>query len=497
MRQTTLRPRAAALAESLRDLGYSLETAVSDIIDNSITARATQIDIWCLGSAELLSLAIVDDGIGMDEPSLLSAMRPGSSDPREDRETHDLGRFGLGLKTASFSQARKLTVVSKTAGLRPVAARWNLDQVGQQDEWLLDLLDEQEIVELPWFETLPGDSGTMVLWQDLDRFVETLHSTERAALIDRKLADLARHISLVFHRFLAGECPSGRRMKIRINGKALKPFDPFCRSHSATQVLPTETLRTDGSVITLQPFILPHHSKLSAETLDHYKTRGDFISSQGAYVYRNCRLMVWGDWFRLIPKGEATKLARVKIDFTSEQDDAWTIDIKKSRAYPPPAVRSRFRQIIERIADQSLKVFTGRATRSLATHQLSLWERTPGRNGFNYSPNTSHPMIARLEEQLSTSQIALLHQIFQSLGCSLPVEAIYADQATGHDGRNRDEATSSELENDFRSRLTALVLVLDPGLELPVEEFLMSALSTRIFDSDEPLARRIAEELYR
>ena len=168
MRTVTSTPSASILIESLRDIGYSFETAVADLIDNSITAGATIIQIFGVLDEGRARVAIVDNGCGMSHDELLEAMRPGSRSPLEDRERSDLGRFGLGLKTASFSQGRRLTVVSRQAGVTK-AARWDLDHVAEVDEWSLQLPDQ--LADVPWVSEL-GASGTIVLWEKLDRVVD-------------------------------------------------------------------------------------------------------------------------------------------------------------------------------------------------------------------------------------------------------------------------------------------------------------------------------------
>ncbi|WP_300395761.1 ATP-binding protein [Henriciella sp.] len=332
MKELELPPRASALSQSMRDLGYSLETAIADIIDNSIAAGASAVDIWCDPSDNDPSLAIVDDGSGMDEETLIEAMRYGSRDPGQARKSTDLGRFGLGMKTASFSQCRELTVVSRR-GNQQTAAQWDLDRLAQ-DAWKIGLLDDGEVKKLSWLDELP-ETGTMVLWKKLDRMSEQKTGAAGAALLTEKLALLENHLSLVFHRFLPASKSASGKLVIHINGHPVTGFDPFCRSNPATTALPPQHVRIRGHRIPIQAYVLPHHSMLSRSEYDFYRSRSDFISNQGAYIYRNDRLMAWGDWFRMIPKGEATKLARVEIDFPAELDEEWTIDIKKSRAHPP------------------------------------------------------------------------------------------------------------------------------------------------------------------
>ncbi len=225
-REIRLPPNAASLSASMRDIGYSLETAIADLIDNSISAGAEKVDIYCVTDTEEPFVAIIDDGHGMGIDEIIHAMRHGGIDRNRERKPHDLGKFGLGLKTASFSQCRRLTVVSRK-GEELNAAEWNLDVVDNRDDWIISLLDEEEIRSLPRFEFLP-ERGTLVLWRNLDRLFEDYEGHERQEVVNKKLSEARQHIALVFHRFMEGEAPWSSQLQISVNGDKLKAFDPFC-----------------------------------------------------------------------------------------------------------------------------------------------------------------------------------------------------------------------------------------------------------------------------
>jgi Histidine kinase-, DNA gyrase B-, and HSP90-like ATPase len=472
-----LPPSAASLTASLRDLGYSLETAIADLIDNSISADATEIQIFCDVSRSVPVLVITDNGRGMLEDEVIAAMRHGSIDPRKKRGPKDMGRFGLGLKTASFSQCRQLTVVSAVSG-KHAGAEWNLDEVEKKDDWFIILFDSDEIRSQPYFETL-GDSGTLVIWRDLDRLFEDEIGRRRAEIVSEKLSLVERHLSLVFHRFLAGEVKGQqRKLTIRINGHPISPFDPFCRKNAATRMLPEEVVWVDDVAVSMQPYILPHHSRLSASEYDYYQNRSDFISNQGAYIYRNGRLMAWGDWFRLVPKGEATKLARVQVDFPNSLDEAWIIDIKKSRARPPLAVRERLRQIIAKIIASSVSVHRGRGQKLFQENEAPLWERYADRAAIRFEINTEHPLITSLHKKLSQEDACSLRVLLDSIAASLPIEMIYSDYST-HPREVRNVAVDSNLTLD---RLNNLKQVLYGEALGDPNAFLQIVQSTHLFD---------------
>lgn len=485
-----LPPSAASLTASLRDLGYSLETAVADLIDNSISADATDIQIFCDMSRSTPVLVIADNGRGMTEDEVIAAMRHGATDPRKERGPEDLGRFGLGLKTASFSQCRLLTVVSAVKGER-VGAEWSLSRIEEDDDWFISLLEPDEIMEMPFVDAL-GDTGTLVIWRDLDRLFEDETGQKRDEIVNEKLAVVERHLSLVFHRFLSGEIRGRRKLTIRINGHPVAAFDPFCRKNEATQMLREEKVWIGDVPVVMQPYVLPHHSRLSASEYDYYQDRSDFISNQGAYVYRNGRLMAWGDWFRLVPKGEATKLARVQIDFPNSLDEAWTIDIKKSRARPPHAVRERLRQIISQITARSVTVHRGRGQKLFQESEAPLWERYADHGGIRFAINAEHPLIASLGARLTPDDASSLRVLLDSIAAALPVEMIYSDYST----HPREVSQAAADKDQALDRLKSLKQVLYGDGPGDPHAFLQIVRSTRLFDGQIETAEKFIAEAF-
>ena len=483
-------PSAACLSASMRDLGYSLETAVADLIDNSISADADAIDIICDLSGAQPLVVILDNGRGMTEPELLDAMRHGTTNPRQQRSPRDLGRFGLGLKTASFSQCRSLTVVGARDGML-CGAEWNLDHIDAADEWILSILDDADINALPYLDRI-GGHGTAVVWRELDRFAEDEAGDRRDEIISEKLDALGRHLSLVFHRFLAGDVKGYPRISIAVNGHAVEAFDPFCRKNPATQLLPEEVVRIGEAEVRLQPYVLPHHTRLTAREYDFYQSRSDFISNQGAYIYRNGRLMAWGDWFRLVPKGEATKLARVQIDFPSSLDEAWTIDIKKSRARPPHPVRERLRQIIARITARSVTVHRGRGQKLFQESDAPLWERYADHGGIRFAINAQHPLPLSLSTKLKPEDANSLRVLLDSIAASLPVEMIYSDYST-----HPREVSQAAVDNDLTiDRLRSLKQVLYGDGPVDPDAFLQIVRSTHLFEGQIETAKTFINEAF-
>lgn len=471
----------------MRALGYSFEAALADLIDNSLSADAHQVEVH-FSPYDRPYVAVLDDGHGMDPTESTAAMRHGSRDPRLAREACDLGRFGLGLKTASLSQCRRLTVVSLKRG-ELSARRWDLDHVALRHDWMLLQLSDVQIRELPLIEDLRAQGhGTLVLWEDFDRLVADGTPLDRA-LGNR--ADLAReHLALVFHRFLnpvSGQQP----VSIGINRNPLRAIDPFLSSHKATQALPVEEFEVDKDRVIVRPFILPHISKLRAADLELAGGEEGLRRNQGFYIYRNRRLISWGSWFRLVRQEELTKLARVQVDISNRLDHLWQLDIKKSRTYPPESLREGLRQIIYRITDGSRRVYTyrGRKTPDGVTHA---WDRTAERDGVAYRINRDHPLVVALEKTISQDQSLLFGQLLHTLEETIPFDAVYADMASELRPR-----VSPAADGAYETLLALAESILNSlGPDTPEgERFLAAIPTTEPFTSAPEAAKAILRKL--
>lgn len=427
MAELEVPPYAPAFIESMRAVGYSLESAIADLIDNSISARATSVSIQFRPFGHPY-VAIIDDGEGMTGDELTEAMRHGGRSPLEVRSPHDLGRFGLGLKTASLSQCRTLTVVSIKKG--KLSARcWDLKLVARRKAWVLKVPDsEAEIKALPHVDEITRQKrGTVVLWHDLDRLAAGETSVESA--LDSKMDHVREHLAVVYHRYLSGE-PGLKRIKIDINNNPVVPLDIFLASHGATQPLYEEVFSVEGHPIRVRPYILPHISKL---TLDELKLAGGeegLRRNQGFYVYRNRRLIIRGTWFRLARADELTKLARVQVDIPNALDSLWTLDIKKSSAHPPEVVRRNLGRTVERIAERSRRTYTFRGRRTQRDGITHVWNRMQGRGGISYLVNREHPLLKALVESLEDDQRRLFCAVLDTLESTYPADALYADMAS-------------------------------------------------------------------
>lgn len=423
MKSISLPPYAPTLIESTRAIGYTLEAAVADIIDNSISAQASWIDIFFFPTGNSY-IAIMDNGCGMDAQELDAAMRYGSQNPNVKRTANDLGRFGLGLKTASLSQCRTLTVATKQ-GKHIEARRWDIDHVIETQDWSLLILEsDDEINKIPRIEKLKEiKSGTLVVWQNLDRL--NVGELNFECSMGKKMDDIRNHLSLVFHRYLSGE--SGlKKINIRMNNTAINYLDPFL-SHRNTQIMSDESLQCEDSKIVIRPYLLPHISDLTKNEIETLGGKDGLRKNQGFYVYRNKRLLIWGTWFRMMRQGECSKLARVQIDIPNELDTMWTLDIKKSKAMPPEVVRNNLAPIIQGLAEKSKRTWEFRGKRETNDSIVHIWQRFKGKNdGYFYKINRNHPLVKTF---LNDSQKIKknLDGLLKSIESSIPFNQLYLD----------------------------------------------------------------------
>jgi Histidine kinase-, DNA gyrase B-, and HSP90-like ATPase len=412
-------PVAPMLMESLRAVGYSTAAALADLIDNSVAAGARRVAVSFAG-APAPFVAILDDGEGMDLDALKAAMRYGSRDPRDARVGLDLGRFGLGMKTASLSQCRRMTVASWRGGRLSVAS-WDLDECERQKSWWL-LLPEPSAVPKEVLLSLQAlDHGTAVIWQKLDRMLEGPTVDPRRAL-DPIMDGAADHLALVFHRFLSGEIVPG--FDITVNSRSLPRLDPFLAGHTRGQALHAEGFEIDGHKVTVSPFVLPFPSRLQPADLARAGGRESLKTGHGFYVYRGGRLVVPGGWYRIVPADDLMRLARVRVDVPVELDHLWKVDIRKTVAEPPAALRPDLRRIVGQATLRSRRVYTHKGTRQLGDDRIPLWSRYDLRDGAAaWRVNRDHPLVAAaIREGATHSDVERLLEIVEVL---LPAHDIH------------------------------------------------------------------------
>lgn len=462
MYSEVIEPNVSNFIHSLRDMGYTFPIAVADIIDNSITANANKINIVATFKPDM-RFEILDDGIGMHTDELIEAMRLATKNPEAKRKKSDLGKYGLGLKTASFSQCKKLTVVSKK-GKDITARQWDLDYISVNNKWLLITPEYSSIKNFPLYkELIKQDSGTLVIWEHIDAIEMKAFSNEIAKLRD--------HLSLVFHRFIEG-FPGIKALKIIVNENLLKAFNPFNPEHPASQQLPVEKIKISNQNILVQPFILPHHSKVSQEEYDKYATDEGYTRSQGFYLYRANRLLIYGTWWKLHKMIDAHKLVRIKIDIPNDQDQYWGIDIKKSTASPSEEIKKDLKRIISQVTERGSRPYTGRGRKIEDKSINRFWELSPLNGQVRFILNTRHPLLNHLINLITEEEEELLNSYLKGIQAFLPLDAIQSKLQQSPHEVNQKSLLSSEETKKLMNKLKSADL----------DQYLMEQLmNTEIF----------------
>jgi hypothetical protein len=440
-------PYAAPMSESLRAFGYELPSAIADLIDNSIFAKARNIWIDFAWAGAASTISITDDGEGMTEGVLVDAMRPGSRNPLENRDPDDLGRYGLGLKTASFSQCRRLAVRSKTKA-RESTRCWDLDFVAATNKWLL--LREAGPSTEPYFARLnPLQHGTSVVWEQMDRIVRghDVDDKDHRRFFHGRIEAVEQHLAMVFHRFLEG----GKALRIFINGNPIEAWDPFLKSERATQQITDQRISLFQAKIRVVPYVLPHISKLRGEK--HAQAAGirGWNQHQGFYVYRNERLLVAGGWLGLgFAKEEHFKLARIQLDIPNSMDQEWEIDVTKSKARPPDALRKELKYIADVTRRRASDIYRHRGkvlARSTSQSFVFLWQQLTRRGKYFYRVNREHPLIA---DALAQNR-KLVEPVLRTIEETVPVPLLTITNSENPDNH------SPAFEGSGKGELTELV----------------------------------------
>ena len=336
MRYRELPPDAGRVIESLRDSGYDFCTAVADIVDNSIAAGAgiVRVAASCDQKTGKIRVSIADNGSGMDPDELGNAMTYGSA-RREDE--HSLGKFGLGLKTASTSQCRKVTVVSRKGGAESKLCL-DIDHAGRTGRWeyLEDLPTGHEVSSLDL--AAKGGPGTVVIWEECDRLMGRSYKrpggTQHQNAFKAKVDDLRFHLGMVFQRFLDVNDARARNVRVFLNGNGVEAYDPFALGTGKTALPFHGTWRPDeeGPCVTVNSYVVPSRDELGLSAAEAVFPDGiNPDDMQGLFIYRENRLIHWGDWCGLYKKEFHQRLCRVELSFDASLDDEFSVDFQKSK----------------------------------------------------------------------------------------------------------------------------------------------------------------------
>lgn len=446
------------MLESLRGLGYTTATAIADLIDNSVSAEAGRVDVLFEWNGPGSWIRIADNGRGMTDAELEAAMRLGARDPRTQRHAGDLGRFGMGLKTASFSQARILTVASK-AGHERSCLRWDLDQLGgAEGSWLLHE-GPQSGSESRVLTELADKTGTVILWENLDRVVTDGFTAQDMIDLTEQVDS---HLAMTFHRLIDDG------LEIRINGRRVRSWDPFLTGHpgKAMESVVYQLQNTAG--VQAQCHVLPHKDLLKPAEYEAAAGPVGWPAQEGFYIYRNRRLLLAGGWLGLGERGrrwtrdEAHRLARIRLDIPNTADAEWKINILKSTASVPVRLRSQLTRLASETRDVAKKVFAHRGRLVTGRGEAGggipdVWAVHHSAKGNSYRISKRHDLVASILDRAGPLRSDIL-SLLSLIAETVPIQRIWLDTAEQTNvSRGGFAAAPDEIETTLISLFEALV----------------------------------------
>lgn len=473
-------PDASNLIESQRSVGYTFETAIADIIDNSVSALAERVDVFFDNQQKYV--VILDDGYGMSKTELLQAMRYGSKSVSDIRDKGDLGRFGLGLKMATFSQCRKLTVISIKED-EVSGAIWDLDVVKSNMAWTVQVLNDKEIENTIKFDELTKlKSGTIVIWEKFDKLEQ--HANFMANF-DEVLEKTEDHLSLVFHRYL-----QEKKLIITFNNREIDFVDPFFTDNKATQPKSPDVILESirNAKIDVKPYIIPYQNRLTQKERHMLKKYEHNQLSPGLYIYRNRRLIAWGKWFKLVRPNELANLAKIQIDIPNTIDDLWEIDVKKSQLIIPRSLRTQLRNIITKSIGESEKVYKHRGIKRNKDNLQYVFNRIEKESKVSYHLNIENPLIQQLQDNLQDSDNRLFLALLKQIEEHLPIESIQYDMASDREIQKQDESDDKVYEE--------IMLLINNQTSKQSKKLLLNSLKySEVYSKKTALLARIESEL--
>jgi len=422
-------PNPEYLIKSIAEQGYSLETSLADLMDNSISAKANKIEVLIDMDSEPFRLFMADNGEGMTEKELSKNMQFPSNSPEDSRLKSDLGRFGLGMKTASFSQTRKFTVLSKKKGDKKYNGRtWDVDFL-RDNGWKIIINSDDEVAGLiHQYDQLSKDylnrfenyePNTIVIWDGLYKFEKYLKEKNRKNALKREITEVTSdYLALVFHRFMEN---NGNPLKIRINNTLVSPFNPFPEEEKDFRQIEPKQSAFRSDVIKIEGFVLPSRSISEASKgLTKWTTRHrGLMDMEGLYIYRADRIILFGGWNGIVKKAPRLQLARVRVEVGNSVDHELHLNVAKSQIVVPHELRSAFEGYIQELKIEAEREYYNRGIRKFSSvksqNHVQLFERSYSNKGSLLEVNENFPVLKNLKECLNKEQNSKLKLLLRMI----------------------------------------------------------------------------------
>jgi hypothetical protein len=411
-------PNPEFLIKSIAEQGYSLETAIADLIDNSISAKADKTEVLLDTKTKPFTLYIADNGVGMDEKTLRAALQFPSSSPDHNRDPSDLGRFGLGMKTASFSQTRCFTVISKKKGSEFYSGRtWDVDFL-KENKWRMivnsnveinDLVSEYSALSKAHLNSFENfEANTIIIWKGLFKYENYIEDKNRKDVLSRELSKVANeHLSLVFHRFMERK---NLPLQIRLNNHLVKPYNPFPIGEDGFRAIEDKHRTFGNDSIKIEGFVLPSRSIDEVKNgLTQWTTPSKgLMDMEGIYIYRSDRIILFGGWNGLIKKSQRLQLARLRVEIGNNADHLLHLNIAKSQVIIPHDLRNAFEAYVNELKVEAEREFYNKSihkfTGSRTEDNERLFKKVPTSRGMRLEVNKDFPLLQLLINDIPPSQ---------------------------------------------------------------------------------------------
>ncbi len=455
-------PEPEYLIKSIAEQGYSLETSLADLMDNSISANADKIEILVKMETEPFILFLADNGDGMDDEALKNNMKFPSNSPEIKRNKNDLGRFGLGMKTASFSQTRCFTVLSRKKGMKEYCGRtWDVDYL-KEEGWKIIINEKDQIKEyLLEYEKLSHahlnkfenfSANTIIIWKGLYKFENYLAEEDRKLALKREINDVTNeHLSIVFHRFMENK---KKPLKIRVNNIILNPFNPFPNHLSDFRSIPNKQRNVRDDVLRMEGFVLPSRSigeSKSGVSEWTTKSRG-LMEMEGLYIYRSNRLIRFGDWNGVVKKSPRLQLARLMVEVGNGVDHLLHLNVAKSQITIPYDLRQAFLRYVIILKEEAEKEYYNNTTTTNPRikgnkKEFFLFNKIPSSKGMLLAFNEEFPLLRELRASLSGPQKGNFNLFLKTVNTSInKIRQVHEDRSF-NEARDKDILSESELFN--------------------------------------------------
>jgi len=422
-------PNPEYLIKSIAEQGYSLESSLADLIDNSISANANKVEILIKMDQEPFILFVADNGGGMSEEVLKANMQFPSKSPEDKRNVFDLGRFGLGMKTASFSQTRCFTVLSREKGTKSYSGRtWDVNYLKLKGKWRLLINTEEEIRKLitQYISISKGylnafenfEANTIVVWKGLYKFENYLEKENRQYALKKQITEITSdYLSLVFHRYMERRV---NPLQIRINNNLIASFNPFPQVNDFRPIeykqknFSTDTIKIEG-------FVLPSRSIDESQSgISIWTTKNrSLMDMEGIYIYRTDRLIHFGGWNGLIKKVPRLQLARLRVEVGNSVDHLLHLNVAKSQVVIPHDLTTAFEKYIDELKIEAEREFFNRGIRKFSNtrseNNVQLFERRASDKGTLLELNNNFPLLKSLRNELKKEQLSKLNLIMRMI----------------------------------------------------------------------------------